>query len=194
MAYATVDEALARMGHPNATDANLIARLTDALDAATTAIDSMTGRSFASTSATKTFGSDGGTVIRIPDLVSVTTLKVDDDDDGVFEVTISSSDYELDTYRTTAGWPYEVVRLLERNFPYVGKRRRRIEIVGTWGWSAVPAPINQACSLLAARWAQRATSALYGVQSFGDIGAASIRNTDPDVTALVGPYVLPQVA
>lgn len=194
MAYATVDEALARMGHANATDANLIARLTDALDAATTAIDSLTGRTFSSGTATKTFDSDGGYRLRVPDLVSITTLKLDDNSDGVYEITISASGYELDTTSKRAGWPYEYVTLLDRNFPVPSRRRKRIEIVGTWGWSAVPAPINQACSLLATRWAQRAHKATFGTESFGDLGAASIRSSDPDVVALIAPYVLPMVA
>jgi len=194
MAYATVDELLDRMGHPTATSDALIARLDAALDAATTAIDSDTGRSFTSTTATKTFGATHHTELRVPDLVSVTTLKVDDSDDGTFGTTIAASGYELDTYSTVAGWPYEIVRLTERDWPAGGRRRRRIEIAGSWGWSAVPTPINQACTLLAARIAQRSSSALFGTQSFGELGAAPIRTNDPDYMHLVRPYTVPQVA
>ena len=194
MAYATVQEVLDRMGHTDATSTTLIANITDALDAATAAIDSDTGRSFTATTATKTYGSDGGWELRVPDLVSVTTLKVDDDGDGVFETTIASTDYELDTYRVAVGWPWEIVRLLDRSWPTGTRRRRRIEIAGSWGWSAVPAPINQAASLLASRWAQRTSSALFGTQSFGDLGAAAIRTSDPDYLKMIAPYRLPMVA
>lgn len=194
MAYATVDELLDRMGHSQATNDALIARLEAALDAATTAIDSDTGRSFTAATATKTFGATHHTELRVPDLVSVTTLKVDDNDDGAFETTIAASGFELDTYSTVTGWPFEVVRLLDRDWPSGGRRRRRIEIVGSWGWSAVPAPINQACTLLAARIAQRSSTALFGTQSFGDLGAAPIRTNDPDYMHLIRPYTTPQVA
>jgi hypothetical protein len=194
MAYATVDELLDRMGHSGATNVALIARLSSALDAATTAIDMDTGRTFTAATATKEFGATHYRELRVPDLVSVTTLKVDDDDDGVFETTIAATDYELDTYSSVTGWPYEVVRLVDRDWPSGGRRRRRIEIVGSWGWSATPAPINQACTLLAGRIAQRSSTAIFGTQSFGDLGAAPIRTNDPDYMHLVRPYTKPQVA
>ena len=195
MAYSTLQEVLTRMGHPNATESGLEDRVNAAITAADTAIDNMTGRTFGNTTATKTFGVNGYTrELWVPDLVSVTTLKLDDDDSGTFETTISASGFELDTYHRATGWPYEIVRLLGRDYPCGGERRRRIEIVGVWGWSAVPAPINQASSLLAARLAQRATQALLGVQSFGELGAAAIRSSDPDVAMLLAPYTVPQIA
>lgn len=196
MAYATVDELLDRMGHSQATNDALIARLESALDAATKAIDEDTGRpsGFTATTATKTFGAKMRRELRVPDLVSVTTLKLDDDDDGVFEITVAASDYELDTYKTATGWPYEVIRLTERDWPVPGNRRRRIQIVGSWGWSAVPSPINQACTLLAGRIAQRSSTAIFGTQSFGDLGAAPIRTNDPDYMHLIRPYITPLVA
>jgi len=195
MAYCTVDEVVQRMGHGSATAPDFLARVTDAITAATVQIDSDTGRVFTSSTATRTFGVDGYThELFLPDFTAVTTLKLDDDDDGTYEVTIAATDYELDTLYVRTGWPYDTIRLLERNYPYAGKRRRRVEVNGTWGWSAVPAPINQACSLLAARIAERTTAALFGTQSFGDLGAASIRNNDPDYLRLIGPYRVPMVA
>lgn len=194
MAYATVDEVLQRMGHAGATSTDLVAKITDALDAATSAIESDTGRVFAASTSTRTFGATSSTVLTVPDLTAITTLKVDDDDTGTFETTIAASGYELDTRYERTGWPYDTIRLLDRSWPSGGRRRRRIEIVGTWGWAAVPDPINQACSLMAARIAQRSSAALFGVQSFGDAGAATIRTNDPDYRNLIGPYVLPLVA
>jgi len=194
MAYATVNELLDRMGHPTATNAAMLARLESALDAATTAIDRDTGRTFSPIIATKLFAADDPTVLPVPDLVSVTTLTVDDDDDGVFETTIAASGYELDTFSTVDGWPYEMISLLDRSWPSAGRRRRRIQIAGSWGWSAVPAPINQACTLLASRVAKRSSAAVFGVESFGDAGAAMIRTNDPDYRHLIGPYQRPLVA
>ena len=194
MAYCTVDEVLARMGHRDATSDVLVTKIEDAIDAATIGIDSDTGRVFTASTATRTFGAEYADVLHLPDFVSLTSVKVDDDDDGVFETTIAASGYELDTLYERTGWPYDTIRLLDRSWPCGGRRRRRIEVVGTWGWSAVPAPINQACSLMAARIAQRTERALFGVVSFGDVGAASIRNNDPDYRNLIGPYILPMVA
>ena len=47
---------------------------------------------------------------------------------------------------------------------------------------------------MAARIAQRTSAALFGVQSFGDVGAAAIRSNDPDYRNLISPYTLPMVA
>ncbi|WP_395153727.1 hypothetical protein [Ilumatobacter sp.] len=193
MAYCTATEVIERMGEATV-GAALLGRVTDSIEAATVAIDNDTGRTFSPVTATKIFGA-GGYSLEVPDLISVTTLKVDDDDDGTFETTITASEYELDAYHQIAdGWPYDTLRLLDREFPHGGRRRRRIEIVGSWGFAAVPSPINQACSLLAAQLAQRATSALFGVQSFGDLGAQGIRTTDPQYMKLIGTYSKPGFA
>jgi hypothetical protein len=182
------------MGHPNANDANLSTRIVDAIPAAQQLIDGDTGRTFEASTRTITFGADDWHELRVPDLVSVTTLKVDDNDDGVFETTIAASGYELDTLHTSQpGWPYEVVRLLDRSWPMHGRRRRRIEIVGSWGWSAVPSPINQACALLAARIAQRPSRALFGIEAAGEMGGY-IRSQDPDYLHLIGQFRKPMVA
>ena len=195
MTYCTANEVVARMGHPEATSADLIARIEDAIEAATVQIDSDCGRVFTASTATRTFGvGDYVDELHLPDFTAVTTLSVDDDDDGVFETTIAASGYELDNYSQRTDWPFDVIRLLDRSYPHGGKRRRRIQIAGTWGWTAVPAPINQACSLMAARLAQRSKHALFGTETFGDIGAAGIRSNDPDYVRLIGPYRVPAVA
>lgn len=191
MSYTTRDKVLRRMGHPNATDAALIARVDDAILAATTQIESDTGRVFTASTATRTFVPDRAYEIRLPDFTAVTTLKLDDDDDGVYETTVTA--YELHRVTDRTDWPYDTIRLLDRSFPVPRRRRYTVQVAGTWGWAAVPAPIDQACALHAARIAQRATAALFGVESFGDAGAASIRNTDPDYRSLIRPYVVPQV-
>ena len=194
MAYCTVQEVLQRMGHASATDANLTARVTDAIAAATTLIDSDTGRVFSASTSTRAFGADGYThELFLPDFTAVSALKLDDDDDGTYEVTIASTGYELDVTNPRVGWPYNTIRLLDRRYPSGGRRRRRIEVTGTWGWASVPDPINQACSLMAARIAERTSAAVFGVQSFGDLGAATIRNNDPDYRNLIGPYRVPGV-
>ena len=205
MAYCTSTEVIERMGLETVGSA-LLGRVTGAIDAASVAIDNDTGRTFSATTATKLFSideyvtsrrfltgshgfSDSGYTLSVPDLISITTLKFDDNDDGVYDLTITPSEYELDGLHQTAdGWPYDTVRMLNRNFPYGGRRRKRIEIVGSWGFTAVPSPINQACSLLAAQLAQRSMVALFGVQSFGDLGAQAVRTKDPHYMQLISAY------
>ena len=197
MAYATVDEVLTRMGHDGSTDPVLRANITAALDAASATIDGDTGRSFSQeVGGVKVFGAPSPSTasLRVPDLVSVSALKVDDTDDGSFETTIASSGFELDTLHTSSGWPFDQVRLLDRGWPSGGRRRRRIEITGTWGWAAVPAAVRDACILLTVRVAQRAHLAAFGVQEIGELGGAFIRAKDPDYHHLLGRYTRVAVA
>lgn len=213
MAYATIGELVERMALPAtySDNAALVARLTDALDEATAIIDNDTGRNFATRAGlVKTFTvgnlrrSGRGVsdsfhrldILDLPDLTVLTTLKVDDNDDGVYETTIASTGYELGkTNDGLDGWPYSSVRLLDREFPTGGRRERRIEITASFGWAAVPTPINKACTLLAARLSAREASAVFGLQSFGaDGGGAYIRNDDPDYMSAIARYKMPQVA
>jgi hypothetical protein len=196
VSYCTVEEVLDRMGHSGATTEAFMSRIEDAIKSATLQIDGDTGRVFTSTTATRTFRSENYYTreLYLPDFTAITTLKIDDDDDGVYETTIAATGYELDMMSDRVGWPFDTVRLVDRWYPTGGRRQRRVQIAGTWGWAAVPAPINQACSLMASRIAQRVTEALFGTQTFNDLGAASIRSNDPDYLRLIGPYSRPAVA
>jgi len=178
-------------------NADLVARLTDALDQATASIDNDTGRNFAArVGLVKTFAVTHLDTLALPDFTALTTLKVDDTDDGVYDTTIAASGYELGkTNDGEDGWPFSSVRLLDRDFPTGGRRARRIEVTASFGWAAIPAPINKACTLLAARLSAREASAVFGLQSFGaDGGGAYIRNNDPDYMSAISRYRKPQVA
>ncbi len=209
MAYATIGELVERMALPASYSDNtaLVSRLTDALDEATAIIDNDTGRNFAARAGVvKTFSisnlrrsgrsGHGYDTLSLPDITALTTLKIDDTDDGTYDTTVASTGYELGkTNDGLDGWPYSSVRLLDREFPVSGRRERTIEITADYGWAAVPAPINKACTLLAARLSAREASAVFGLQSFGaDGGGAYIRNDDPDYMSAIARYRMPQVA
>ena len=151
MAYATIGELVERMALPASysDNADLVARLTDALDQATASIDNDTGRNFAArVGLVKTFAVTHLDTLALPDFTALTTLKVDDTDDGVYDTTIAASGYELGkTNDGEDGWPFSSVRLLDRDFPTGGRRARRIEVTASFGWAAIPAPINKACTL-----------------------------------------------
>lgn len=193
MSYCTVQQVRDRMGHAASSGADLQVRVGDAIEAASAQIDADTGRSFGVVTEARAFRSPGAArELHLPDFVTLSALKLDDDDDGVFETTIAAADYELDESVERTGWPFDTVRLLSRSFPSGGRRSRRVEVTATWGWAAVPAPINHACSLLVVRLMQR-PQAPFGVVAMGEV-SATIRSTDPDYLALIGPYRRPQVA
>jgi hypothetical protein len=199
MGYCTTTEVLARMGRPDTTTADARQNATDAIEAATAAIDVDCDRVFTTGAADV----ERSLVVvcnrprlDIPDLISITTLKVDDTGDGTFSTTIDAADYELANWTPTEyvdasgdrqSWPYEMVTLLNRLWP-TGRRRYQVQIDGTWGWPAVPAPINQACSILATRLMQRMSAAPFGIQNFGELGSQGIRSTDPDYLAQISGY------
>jgi hypothetical protein len=196
MAYATIEQLQERITTPLTDDA--LTRFTDALDEASEMINDDTGRNFAARSGiAKTFALQAVNdyTLKLPDFTALVSLKVDDDDDGTFETTIASSGYELTGSSADDGWPYDSIRLLDRDFPTCGRRVRRIEITADWGWAAVPAGVVKATTLLAARIGGREGSSATGLVSFGgEAGGAYIRTNDPDYRHAIRRYIRPMVA
>lgn len=195
--YCTEQDVYDRIGWEESADLRVSRVTVAAIEASSIAINNDTHRNFTVADATKIFAAPRPSLVsartlRVPDLVSITTLLVDDNDDGVIDTEIT--EFELDTFHTDDGWPFEIVRLVDRDWPRPGNRRRRVSIAGRWGWAAVPEPISQACSLLVARLTERPVSAPLGVQSFGELGTQSVRASDPDYMHLIGPYMKKGVA
>lgn len=129
------------------------------------------------------------------DLVSVTTLKTDDNADGVFETTWAAGDYQLLPLTAPTRpdpHPYTTIRSTgTRYFPLAScvGRVGLVEITGVWGWPAVPDAVHEACLIQSARVFKRRNSpeGVTGWQSdFGPI-RVSVR-ADPDVESLLAPY------
>lgn len=128
------------------------------------------------------------------DLVSITTLKTDDDDDGTYETTWTTSDYNLlPTNAAADSKPYRAIQL-DRNsslsFPtYV---QQGVQIVGRFGYqdgssTNAPATIRQACLLLSHRlWKRK--DAIFGVAGAAGIGVTTVTaqiGADADIMALL---------
>ena len=122
------------------------ARLLRILEAVSREIDVYCGRRFFVESRARYFdgrrttddGRRGYYGIRVDDLLSVTTLKTDEDGDRVYEVTWATTDYDLEPvnalYESPPG-PYTRIcpaPLGDYSFP---SGARAIEIVGSWGFS-----------------------------------------------------------
>lgn len=120
----------------NIDNANSDAVLLRILEDMSRAIDAFCGRHFYSQTATRVYEGGGGEWLWIPDdVLSVTTLKIDKDGDGTYEVTLAA-----DTDYWT--WPdnsFPKVRIdlnpkstLATAWP---SGRRRIQVAGTFGYS-----------------------------------------------------------
>ena len=171
-----------------------------AVESASRLIDGYAQRYFYSSgTATRVFASENTYQVTLDDLLTVTTVKLSSLDNGTFDTTLTSTDYQLYPLNNVVdgltGWPYTELVLagnyLSANYGFTtGSGRANVEIVGTWGWSAVPIAIKQATIIQAARIFKRADSPL-GVAGFGDMGIMRVSSgLDPDVRQLVDPYRL----
>jgi hypothetical protein len=178
--YLTPSEASAYIGRQYA-DADGI--LDDVITAVSRMIDRHCGRHFYTVSATRYFDVTSPTRLVFGpwnDLVSITTLKSDPTGDGVYDITHSSTYYQLQPVGATSmapyAQPYTSVELLSgaTEFPLMGSatngRDGLIQIAGSWGWpTSVPIEVKQAARILCAEMAkvQDAPLGLVGSPEFG---------------------------
>ena len=158
-------------------------------------IDVEAGRIFyATASQTRYFTAKENDVLSVTDISSASGLAIytDDDGDGVFENTWSSTDYVLAPYNAlTDGEPAEFIettRTGSYRFP-VGVPRG-VKITGTFGYPAIPPQIKYACIQQSARLYQRLKTALgvAGASATGTI-TFTMPKLDPDVEAMLKAYV-----
>lgn len=170
-------------------------RLELAINTASREIDQFTGRTFYTEgTATRVFQPDDNFLTGIDDLISVTTIKTSTVADGTFDQTWAATDYQLEPLNGRAagltGWPFTRIRAVGEVFFPKFYGRATLQIVGVWGWSAVPDAIKTATLLQAARVFKRA-DAPFGAAGFGDVGIIRVtRAIDPDVEQAIAPYRL----
>jgi len=148
-------------------------------------------RFFYRLTATKTFNAVDWYCLKVPDLVSVTTLKTDEDGDGVFETTWTADvDYQLLPVNAATELepkPYDEIKAIgSKLFPVVygrGVRTNRVQIAGVWGWPAVPAPVTEAAKILSGDYLKLGGMA-FGVAGYGEYGAVRARMSNPAMEML----------
>jgi hypothetical protein len=190
--YATLDEFKAWIGDElDVPETNAV--FEQQVEAASRWIDRRCDRQFWQTApgVIRTFDAWSSRDLRIDDVVTVTAVATDDDDDGTYETVWAASDYQLALATSApAGSPYRRIRAVAgRLFPLSGRRIGRVQVTGTWGWSVVPDAIHEACLMQAARLLKRRNSP-EGITGFGsEFGHIRIsQRGDPDVEALIAPY------
>ena len=201
-AYATVSEAKSWLVLNDTVDDVEIAAV---LDSVTRWIDEYCDRHFwqdgtGGSPVARVFAPCNGRVLdfgSFNDLVSVSTVKTDEDGDGTFETTWAATDYELQPVNRPTGRPYTRLEAIAgRLFPVPYSRgsgaTHRVQISGVWGWASVPGPVYQACRLQAHRMLKRRFSP-EGVSGFDELGVVRVSRLDPDVQASLDPYRLTAV-
>lgn len=161
------------------------------IESASREIDGVCQRVFYSQSAqTRVYAPLSAVEVITDDIVTITTLKTADD--GVtFATTWATSDYQLEPLNGVAGGiatPRNRIRAVgDFLFPVYESGEATVQIVGTFGFSAIPTAVKQAATILSIRQFKRYDSPL-GVAGFGDMGAMRVGRTDPDVEALLYPF------
>ena len=187
--YATLAELKAVMRIPSA-DTIDDALLNTSIEAASRQLDGHCERVFYSTSGTRLYTPNDSLVVETDDIITLTTLKTSPDGKSVFGTTWTPSDYQLEPLNGQAGGivtPRNRIRAVgDFLFPTYGEEAT-VQVVGTFGWAAVPIAIKQATLMLAQRQFKRYDSPL-GVTGFGELGVIRVSRIDPDVEALVAPF------
>lgn len=173
--------------------------LEEVVNSASRLIDRHCGRHFYQVTATaRIFDSEDGYCIHFGpfnDLVSVTTVKTDDNEDGTYETTRSATTYQLHPVGAStmgpAVWPYTSLHMLGgQTLPWLSTTGRRglVEITGTWGWPAVPPEVKQACKLIASEMLKMQEAPL-GVAGGDFSGVSFVRNQlPPRARDLLAPF------
>ena len=192
--YATRTELKAYMADSETTDD---AKYDDALATASRDIDHFCRRQFnTSSSATaRLFYPDSYHLIEVDDFSTTVDLAIttDEGNDGTYETTWATTDYQLEPLNGIldgeSGWPHWKVRAVgAKRFPCVASDERApLQVTAKWGWTAVPAPVKQACLLLASEVFKLSREAPFGVAGFGAFGAVRIRE-NPRAEAMLAPY------
>jgi hypothetical protein len=189
--YATLAEVKSAL---QITDSYDDAKLELAIESASRLIDGHAQRVFYNAgTATRYYVADSSWTVPIDDLQSVTTLTTSTAANGVYDVTWSSGDYQLEPLNGYSGGlttPYTRIRAVgDYSFPMSGGETT-VKLIGVFGWAAVPTTIKQAAIIQASRIFKRLDSPL-GVAGFGDLGVVRVSSRlDPDVAQLVEPYRL----
>lgn len=199
--YVTLAEAKASLSMGSQT--YLDADLTLALLAASRGIDSATGRRFypdTDVNQVRYYTPDSERILMIDDVITLTQVALDRAGSGTFdEVWTNNTEFVLGPLNAAAeSAPYEYVQV--RRFG-IGSRSsyrnslpltdRGVKVTAKFGWSAVPAEIKVATSIIASRLVKRVREAPFGVVFSGGIdstAAIRIAKTDPDVAPIIAQF------
>ena len=186
--YATLAELKLKLDIPVATT-TLDTEMEDVIMASSRAIDNYCNRRFYKSSVDEIFYFTpiSGRMCYIDELVSLTTLKTDDDFDGTYETLWTTTDYNLIPYNDNPKTCIETTVMGQYWFSPM--LQKSVEVVGKFGFPSVPYDIKLACLIWAARLQKRrdAILGIAGTTQFGQVKLIDVM--DPDVKQILRAYV-----
>lgn len=197
--YATVSELKGYAEH--FTDTVDDTQLTEVLLQASRAVEHYCDRQFnKQTGATSKIYYPGDRwLAEVDDFYTTTSLAIaiDGDNDGVYETTWTTSDYQLEPLNQVVagetGWAYNRIRAVgSQTFPCVySNQRAPLQVTAQWGWNAVPTNIKVAAIYLALE-TFKLKGAPFGVANTDQFGPIRVRD-NPKVMKMLDPYALTPV-
>lgn len=196
--YVTLPEGRLAMGVPSShTERDTLIEL--AIEAASRDIDAHCDRSFyqynGGTAVARVFVAKEPYLLEVDDIYSTDGLiiKTDDDVDGTYEQTWTTTDYQLEPLNGYVsgqdGWPYTRIRVRANStlaFPNYSNESL-VQITAKWGWNAVPTAIKQACiAQMAAVY--KSPEAPTGVADVAEFGPVTVRALHPTAARLISHY------
>ena len=160
--------------------------LTDALAAASRGVTDFCKRQFnkETVASPRLYRPTGSGLVMVDDFHTTTGLVVQSDD---LTTTWTATDYQLEPLNGVRngepGWPFWKIRADgSLSFTSWGT----VQVTAQWGWAAIPAPVTQACKILAAE-NFKLKDAPFGVAGFDGFGAVRVRD-NPMAKAKLVPY------
>lgn len=157
-------------------------------------VDTITSRRFYAATETRYFTPEKSNYLRVFDLLSVTTLKTDEDGDRTYEETWAATDYDLMPFNASLdGMPYTWLETTPDGDYYFPVLSKSVELAGSYGYtSTTPPMIQEACILASNRLLKRADTPL-GISAVAALGQLNVvvreLKSDPDFMGLVDPYI-----
>jgi hypothetical protein len=190
--YTDLASLKARLGIPTADTAD-DTTLDAIVEAVSRQIEAMTYRRFYRNSADEDryYVPEECDCLWTDDIGTITTLKTDEADDGLFSTTWATTDYESLPYNASVNAiPVTHLRITRNGNHTFPVGYKSVKITGKFGFSAsTPKPVAEACLLQSARLFRR-KDAPFGVVGGGEMGQAIVINKlDPDVEMLLRPFM-----
>lgn len=193
------------MGITNPGDTTDDAVLETIVESVSRAIDDWTGRRFYAATQTRYYTAVRADRLLVDDLLSVTTIRTDEDGDGTFETTWAASDYLLAPFNAqleSVPQPYTTVLVSPNGdhwFPC--GVLRGVEIAGSWGFSSTtPKAVEQACLFQAAHERRTSFAPMGNFEALGAVGGSEfaqqtrLTSLHPVTRRLLETYRRPVVA
>lgn len=177
----------------NISDSNSDTTLELVIEAVSRMIDNSCARYFySSSSQTRYYNTKDPYCLQTDDIASASglTVEIDLNGDGTYEYTLASTDYYLGGYNDLLKeYPFTRLETTPAAQYTFSTARKGNKITATFGWAAVPKPINIACILQSARVYKR-FKAVLGVTGATAVGVINmeIPALDPDVERLIQQY------